>query len=133
MDVGKLGRVYTAGSSDDFRSVIDDLTIENRKLKERLRKYEKLHSAHLQREKLFEVRVHGLPPKKKRELEETLRKFASSLDSSADDGLQLPINSRQLALPRKMHSGQAPSSSTSYSRPYDSAYASMSTSGPTSA
>jgi hypothetical protein len=51
--------------------VIDDLTIQNRKLKERLRKYEAKYSAHLEKDKLFEVTIHGLPAKKKRELEET--------------------------------------------------------------
>ena len=68
-----------ASSSEDFRSVIDDLTVQNKKLKRKLKKYEKLHDAHLQNDKLFEIRVHGLPPHKKRELEETLRKFASGL------------------------------------------------------
>lgn len=69
-------------SSEDFRSVIDDLTVENKKLKRKLKKYEKLYDAHLQQEKLFEIRVHGLPAQKKRELEETLRKFALSLEGN---------------------------------------------------
>lgn len=68
--------------TEDFRSVIDDLTIANKKLKQKLRKYEKLNDAHLQEEKLFEVRFHGLPDHKKKELEETLRKFAVGLDES---------------------------------------------------
>jgi hypothetical protein len=67
-------------SSEDFRSVIDDLTVQNKKLKKRLKKYERIHDARLQNERLFEIRVHGLAPDKKRELEETLQKFASSLD-----------------------------------------------------
>jgi hypothetical protein len=62
--------------------VIDDLTIANKKLKQKLRKYEKPYDAHLQEEKLFEVRFHGLPDHKKKELEETLRKFAVGLDES---------------------------------------------------
>jgi hypothetical protein len=66
-------------SSDDFRGVIDDLTIENKKLKRRLKKYEKLHDAHLKDDKLFEIRVHGLEADKKRELEEILRTFAAGL------------------------------------------------------
>ena len=68
-----------ASSSEDFRSVIDDLTVQNKKLKRKLKRYEKLHDAHLQNDKLFEIRVHGLPPHKKRELEETLRQFAAGL------------------------------------------------------
>lgn len=73
-------------SVEDFRSVIDDLTVANKKLKQKLKKYEKLHDTHLQDEKLFEVRFHGLPDHKKRELEETLRKFAADLDSKSDQG-----------------------------------------------
>lgn len=79
MDLGTEG-----SSTEDFRSVIDDLTIANKKLKQRLRKYEKVYDAHLQEEKLFEVRFHGLPDHKKKELEETLRKFAAGLDDSSD-------------------------------------------------
>ncbi|KAI5271176.1 hypothetical protein E4T47_05547 [Aureobasidium subglaciale] len=65
-----------SGSSGDFRAVIDDLTVQNKKLKRRLKKYEKLHDAHLKDEKLFEVRVHGLSSNKRRELEDILRNFA---------------------------------------------------------
>lgn len=105
-------------SNDDYRSVIDDLTIENKKLRRRLKKYEKLHDSHLKDEKLFEVRIHGLPPEKKRELEETLRKFASGIGgafpASGYDGL-LPALAKQ----------NTASSQTSYQNA-DSAYASMS-------
>lgn len=74
-------RLGTDGSSaEEFRSVIDDLTIANKKLKQKLKKYEKMYDAHLQDEKLFEVRFHGLPDHKKKELEETLRKFAADID-----------------------------------------------------
>ncbi|KAJ4346562.1 uncharacterized protein N0V89_010493 [Didymosphaeria variabile] len=73
-------------SVEDFRSVIDDLTVANKKLKQKLKKYEKLHDSHLQDEKLFEVRFHGLPDHKKRELEETLRKFAADLDNKSEAG-----------------------------------------------
>ncbi|KAJ4303736.1 hypothetical protein N0V90_002637 [Kalmusia sp. IMI 367209] len=76
-----LGPLNT-DNAEDFRSVIDDLTVANKKLKQKLKKYEKLHDAHLQDEKLFEVRFHGLPDHKKRELEDTLRKFAADLDDS---------------------------------------------------
>lgn len=75
-----LDRLDTGSSNDDFRGVIDDLTIQNKKLKRRLRRYEKLHDAHLKDEKLFEVRVHGLPAAKKQELEDMLRTFALALN-----------------------------------------------------
>ena len=109
--------------------MIDDLTVENRKLKERLRKYEASYSAHLEKDKLFEVKIHGLPAKKKRELEETLRSFAASLDGSSDTSAK--------PLPRSAHHhtfvpSKNTSLSSSMSRPVDSAYASISNSGPTS-
>lgn len=79
-----LERLGTDGSStEDFRSVIDDLTVMNKRLRQKLKKYERMYDAHLQEEKLFEVRFHGLPEHRKKQLEETLRKFASEID----DGL----------------------------------------------
>ncbi|KAL9125872.1 MAG: hypothetical protein Q9217_004985 [Psora testacea] len=114
--------------SEDFRSVIDDLTIENKKLRKKLSKFERLHCSHLQEEKLFEVRIHGLAAHRKRELEDTLRRFASSIDedSPCDRSFigahpSVPLSSTSL---RKLSS-----SSTSYSRPLDSTYASMSGTG----
>ncbi|CAN9408595.1 unnamed protein product [Alternaria sp. RS040] len=117
-----LGQMGTDGSStEDFRSVIDDLTVANKKLKQKLRKYEKLYDAHLQEEKLFEVRFHGLPDHKKKELEETLRKFASELDEGtgneyADISGYTPVL-------------QTHNTASSTSRFAESGYASLSTSG----
>ncbi|USW56459.1 Putative frequency clock protein [Septoria linicola] len=111
----------TEGSStEDFRSVIDDLTIENKNLKRRLKKYEKLHDSHLKDEKLFEVRIHGLAPHKKRELEDTLRKFASSLAPSG-----FPSGGYEGVVPA-LTTQKTASSQTQAS---DSAYASMSGQG----
>jgi hypothetical protein len=121
-----LMHLGTDGSStEDFRSVIDDLTIANKKLKRRLKKYEKLHDSHLKDEKLFEVRVHGLPPEKKRELEEMLRNFASSLGGRSG-GQGLPAGGYENLLPL-LKQQQAGSSQVSLHN--DSAYASMSASG----
>jgi hypothetical protein len=109
----------TDGSgTEDFRSVIDDLTVANKKLRQRLRKYEKVYDAHLQDEKLFEVRFHGLPDHKKKELEETLRKFAAGLDDATErpDVTSVPQLSKE-----------ATASSTS--RFAESGYVSMSASG----
>jgi hypothetical protein len=117
-----MGRRDTEGSrAQDFRSVIDDLTIANKKLKQKLRKYEKLYDAHLQDEKLFEVRFHGLPDDKKKELEEQLRKFAADLDGSPDAGYT-PIAYPPPLLPHK-------STHSQMSRVAESGYASMSASG----
>ncbi|KAI1333304.1 frequency clock protein [Xylariaceae sp. FL0255] len=117
-----------SSSAGDYRSVIDDLTIENKRLREELRKYKQMGPDSLRRDKLFEVKVHGLPNNKKRELEAALRDFTTRLDGSSTG---TPTS-------RKKHSGKskeghssaskhASSSSGSNSRPVDSAYASMST------
>jgi hypothetical protein len=132
-----LGRTATTSSSlDDFRSVIDDLTIENKKLKERLRKYKTTNYAHLNKDRLFEVRVHGLSAQKKRELEETLRTFASAVGSDGSSATRKSSTRRRVAdLPSislQTPSTQPSSTSPSISRPADSAYASGPASRPAS-
>ena len=133
-----IGHSATNGSiAGEFRSVIDDLTVQNKKLRERLRKYETSHSSHLDKDKLFEIKIHGLPARKRRELEDTLRAFASSLDLSTDqNSSRLPMGKLLAQTSLDSGIGSVPkhtsSSSTSNSRPNDSAYASMSNSGPTS-
>ncbi len=111
----------SGSKSDDYRSVIDDLTVENKRLKQSLKKYEELHCSHLQEDKLFEVRIYGLPLQKKRELEGTLRDFASGLEEHSRGPGDHPGPQPPTAAPLR----QASSLSTSYSRPTDSAYASM--------
>jgi len=117
-----LGQFGTDGSStEDFRSVIDDLTVANKRLKQKLKKYEKLYDAHLQEEKLFEVRFHGLPDHKKKELEETLRKFASDLDDgTANEYAQVSAYAPAL---------ETHKTASSISRFAESGYVSMSASG----
>ncbi|KAM0192048.1 hypothetical protein ACHAPQ_002800 [Fusarium lateritium] len=116
-----------SSSADDYRSVIDDLTVEIQKLREELKRYKNTGPGMLQMDKLFEIKVHGLPKKKKRELEATLRDFASSLDGSPDASSSQNKKSRH-ATRDNMYSGSkhASSSSGSNFRPADSAYASMS-------
>ncbi len=140
----------TRGNSEDFRSVIDDLTIQNKKLKKKLKKklrqYERLHCSHLQDDKMFEVRIHGLAAHKRRELEATLRSFASSIEESSSNRPAIvptpietsvagfgPITRLQKAavgaIPKTESLstlGKSSSASTSCSRHVDSAYASMS-------
>ena len=112
---------------EDYRSVIDDLTVQNKKLKKKLKKYETLHCSHLQEEKLFEVRIHGLAADRKHELEETLRNFASSIDEHSPNR-PLPADGGLPTRPKTATLLHKPSSSTtSASKPnLDSAYASMS-------
>lgn len=118
-------------TSEEFRGVIDDLTVKNKKLRQKLKKYENLHSLHLQEEKLFEVRIHGLPPHKKRELDQTLRSFASSLDDSSSMPTFLRAPPQASLLSDTLPLTKPMSSPTSYSKPIDSAYASISASGQT--
>lgn len=121
-----------SSSADDYRSVIDDLTVENKRLKEELKRYRQFGPDLLRKDKLFEIKVHGLPKKKKRELEATLRDFASSLEGSATSSQQRKKVSKHVGrLQGSSSNSKHASSSSSHGRPVDSAYASMST-GPSS-
>ncbi|QKD57415.2 frequency clock protein [Fusarium oxysporum Fo47] len=97
--------------SDDYRSVIDDLTLEIQQLKKELKRYKQPGPALLHKDKLFEIKVYGLPQKKKRELETILRDLAADHDGSP-----------------KGSSSQKRKSL----RPADSAYASISAGGESS-
>ncbi|KAL7810037.1 frequency clock protein [Trichoderma aethiopicum] len=126
-----------SSSADDYRSVIDDLTVEIQKLKEELKRYKQHGPDMLRKDKLFEIKMHGLPKRKKRELEATLREFAAGLsgDSPETSSSQRNKRSSRHATRERMYSGSnsmsqskhASSSSGSNARPVDSAYASMST------
>jgi hypothetical protein len=96
------------------------LTVANKKLKQKLKKYERVQDAH-QEEKLFEVRFYGLPEHKKKELAETLRKFAAELDDGATTDYP-PISTYATAFEQQK-------SVSSTSRFAESGYASMSVSG----
>jgi hypothetical protein len=120
--------VAHSSSADEYRSVIDDLTVEIQRLKEELKRYKQLGPDVMKKEKLFELKVHGLPKRKKLELEATLRGFAATLDdtTTSNSASQRKRSSHNLSSDRSM-SKHASSSSGSRSRPVDSAYASMST------
>jgi hypothetical protein len=125
--------VARSSSADDYRSVIDDLTVEIQKLKDELRRYKQKGPDMLRKEKLFEIKVHGLPKRKKRELEATLRDFAASLEGSPDASSSQRNKTSRHPNRDRMYSNSgsmskhASSSSGSNARPADSAYASMST------
>ncbi|WQF78596.1 Putative frequency clock protein [Colletotrichum destructivum] len=120
-----------SSSADDYRSVIDDLTIEIKRLKDELKRYKQKGPEMMKRDKLFEIKVHGLPKRKKRELESTLRDFASGLESKSPSAETSSARQKSRHMAR-LESGSgsaskhASSSSGSHSRPVDSAYASMS-------
>ncbi|KAI8633526.1 frequency clock protein [Xylariaceae sp. FL1651] len=123
-----------SSSADDYRSVIDDLTIENKRLREELRKFKHRGPDSLRRDKLFEVKVHGLPNRKKRELEAALRDFTTGLEESSTGASTSRNNeSGKSKEGQSSVSKHASSSSGSNSRPVDSAYASMSTGAESSA
>lgn len=117
--------------SDDFRSVIDDLTVENKRLRRRLRTYEGLHCSHLREDKLFELRYYGLSAPGKKKLEETLRRFASSLEQSSGEPKPTSPSGSPSKAPHKQPCHVESLWSPSYSRLADSAYDSMFPSGVT--
>lgn len=118
-----LNRTGSSGSnSEDYRSVIDDLTIENKLLRRKLKKYERLHCSQLESEKLFEVRVHGLPPQKKRDLERALRQIAAGLEDSPEPP---SVEKGNGSAPQKTSAPNTASKpGNHYPTPVDSAYAS---------
>lgn len=117
-----------SSSAEDYRSVIDDLTIENKRLKDELKRYRQFGPELLRKDRLFEIKVHGLAGSKKRELESTLRDFAASLEGSPAASLQRKKSSKHAnRLQGSSSNSKHASSSSSHSRPVDSAYASMST------
>lgn len=113
-----------------FRDIIDDLTVQNKNLKRQLKQYEQTRSISKAQNALFEVRIHNLPPEKKRELEVILQNFTASV--------QVPQNrsGSMSATSRKESVHQIPRNSSKLSSPsppsvqaLDSAYASMSATG----
>ncbi|KAK2669880.1 hypothetical protein RAB80_014017 [Fusarium oxysporum f. sp. vasinfectum] len=54
-----------SNSSDDYRGVIDDLTLEIQQLRKELKRYKQPGPALLHKDKLFEIKVYGLPQKKR--------------------------------------------------------------------
>lgn len=121
-----LGRFASNGSgSEEYRSVIDDLTVENKMLKRRLRKYEKPQEQDLQADRLFEIRMHGLSPAKKRELEQILSQFTAGLSTPCASQNMMNISNQNLPPPLL---NSKPSFSQCSARVADSGYGSMATS-----
>ncbi|KAH7184786.1 frequency clock protein [Fusarium flagelliforme] len=121
-----------SSSVDDYRGVIDDLTVEIQQLKKELKRYKQRGPARLHKDKLFETKVHGLPQKKRTELEAILRDFATDPDGSPEMlALQKrtktsPHNNEHIYSKSGVMREHAPSSPGSSLRPPDSAYASIS-------
>ncbi|BGP00910.1 hypothetical protein NBRC10513v2_001034 [Rhodotorula toruloides] len=71
-------------SEESFRDIVDDLTLENQKLKARLKRFESARvPTNLRKERLFEVRFFdGLPKAKRREIESFLTDYVQSFSNS---------------------------------------------------
>ncbi|KAK2684987.1 hypothetical protein QWA68_016443 [Fusarium oxysporum] len=128
-----------SNSADDYRSIIDDLTLEIQQLKKELKHHKKLGPATLHEDKLFEIKIQGLPPQKKRELEAILRDFATDLkefpDASSSQKKKTASPHSHGHIYSKCGIGykHAPSSPGTNLGPTDSAYVSLSASaGPSS-
>ena len=131
--------ITTQSSNDhDYRGIIDDLTVEIQQLKKELKRYKNPGPTELRKDELFEIRVPGLPQKKKRELDAILGDFATNVDGSPKgSSLQKrtrvsPHNHNHAYSESGIQHKRAPSSRNSSLRPTDSAYASMSTGGESS-
>lgn len=113
-------------NTKDFESIIDDLTIRNKRLRRRLERYKKVHECHssFNDQKLFEVRVHGLGSEEKRKLEEMLYDFVSSLPDRQE--LTPQRNGCRCHRPNLKYYSTASSQASLHVS--DSAYASMSAS-----
>lgn len=109
---------------DEYRSVIDDLTIQNKKLKQKLKKLKTPHLFRTEEDKLFEVKIHGLSWEKKRELKDLLGKFAENL---TEPSRTMPTHAPP-SMPSAIRLGVAnkPSASLSSTRVADSGYGSLS-------
>lgn len=101
-------------------------------MRQKLKRYEKLHCSHLRKEILFEVRTYGLQSRWKRGLEQTLRSFASTMEGASN-------RPTTMTAPPGTSLGQNPGEfsdkpswfSDSFPKNVDSAYASISASGQT--
>ena len=105
--VGGGGRSRMDSENEDLRGVIDDLTIENKRLKHAHRILQRSQrgtpsEVSQSQDKLFEVRMHtSLQPEKRRELEMLLKDFATSVH------VEVPSK------PQKTSSSQGSASGTS--------------------
>lgn len=77
-------------STETFRSIVDDLTIEIKTLERKLETHDDLHNQGSGSEKLFELRVYNLEADKKRELEGILHRFVGDLSDRRS--VELAVN-----------------------------------------
>jgi hypothetical protein len=126
--------------NEDLRGVIDDLTVENKRLKSLLKSTRSRPSPATSdaqaQDRLFDVRVHGLSVDKKRELENLLLNFATSVHAGSNAASASSATYGSAA--RHSHSDGSSSGNLQPGRmkhgqlPTDSGYGSNSASGMTS-
>ncbi|GAA6026263.1 hypothetical protein JCM8202_002721 [Rhodotorula sphaerocarpa] len=73
---------------ESFRDIVDELTLQNQRLKQRLKRFESARVPNnLRNERLFEIRFFdGLPKQRRREIESFLTDYVQTLSSSGDHG-----------------------------------------------
>lgn len=126
------GQSRLDSENEDLRGVIDDLTVENKRLKHIIRQQQRRsrdspsEASQQQQDKLFEVRMHGLPPEKRRELEYLLKNFATSVHTSVPSKTT-PTSNTSASATSSGQNGKRGEPRT------DSGYASNTTSGATTA
>ncbi|GAA6064764.1 hypothetical protein JCM10212_004412 [Sporobolomyces blumeae] len=87
----KPGESAAFVSEQNFRDIVDDLTLQNQQLRARLKRFESAKvPSHMKNERLFEVRFfQGLPKTRRREIESFLTDYVQTLstsDSHRDSG-----------------------------------------------
>ncbi|GAA5990639.1 hypothetical protein JCM10908_003165 [Rhodotorula pacifica] len=75
-------------SEESFRDIVDELTLQNQRLKQRLKRFESARvPTNLRNERLFEIRFFdGLPKQRRREIESFLTDYVQTFSSSGDHG-----------------------------------------------
>ncbi|KAL8762023.1 MAG: hypothetical protein Q9184_001915 [Pyrenodesmia sp. 2 TL-2023] len=111
-----------------FREIIDDLTVQNKKLKRELKKHERVRNNSTKHDGLFEVRVRNLSNRKKHELQNILQQFASTAQLSIHGLVQEPpVLGSKRPTDASVIADSRSSSLSSYVQTLDSAYGSVST------
>ncbi|GAA5998144.1 uncharacterized protein JCM10292_002353 [Rhodotorula paludigena] len=84
-------------SEQSFRDIVDDLTLQNQRLKARLKRFESARvPTNLRNERLFEVRFFdGLPKQSRREIEGFLTDFVQTISNTASSGDLASSSSRR--------------------------------------
>lgn len=113
--------------NDELRGVIDDLTVQNKKLKSLLRLKTRTSPASSGPDRVIEVRMHGVSAEKKRELELLIKSFTNGLagDSPSQPSSSARIDKSATSAEYGANPGTKPQDLTNT----DSGYASISNSG----